>query len=89
MTHHVLIYRYVPDIVERRAPLREEHLRKIAAEQAAGRILMAGPIGNPIQGALFVFAGEESAPGEAFAKADPYVRAGLVTEWRVEPWTLV
>lgn len=31
MTHQVLIYSYVPDMLERRAPHREEHLAKIAA----------------------------------------------------------
>jgi hypothetical protein len=87
MTNQVLIYTYVPDVLERRAPYREEHLSKIAAGQADGRIVMAGPIGDPPNGALIVFAEPEAA--EAFAHSDPYVSGGLVREWRVEPWTLV
>jgi uncharacterized protein len=87
MTHQVLIYSYVPDILERRAPYREEHLAKIAAGQGDGRIVMAGPIGDPPNGALIVFATREAA--EEFAHADPYVGGGVVTEWRVEPWKLV
>ena len=31
----------------------------------------------------------EVATAMAFATADPYVRAGLVTEWSVRPWTTV
>jgi uncharacterized protein len=87
MTHHVLIYSYVPDILERRAPHREEHLAKIAAAKDDGRIVMAGPIGDPPNGGLIVFNARDAA--EEFARADPYIDAGLVTEWRVEPWTLV
>jgi uncharacterized protein YciI len=26
---------------------------------------------------------------EAFARIDPYVTGGLVTEWKVRPWTTV
>jgi uncharacterized protein len=87
MTHHVLIYSYVPDILERRAPHRAEHLAKIAAAKEDGRLVMAGPIGDPPNGGLLVFNARDAAEG--FARADPYVEAGLVTEWRVEPWTLV
>jgi uncharacterized protein YciI len=87
MTHHVLIYSYVPDILERRAPHREEHLAKIAAAKEDGRLVMAGPIGDPPNGGLLVFNARDAA--EEFARADPYIDAGLVTEWRVEPWTLV
>jgi uncharacterized protein YciI len=84
---HVLFYEYVADILERRAPHREAHLAEIRAGKEDGRILMAGPLGDPPHGAAIVFA--EPAPAEAFAGSDPYVTNGLVTSWRVEPWTLV
>jgi uncharacterized protein YciI len=87
MTHQVLMYTYVPDILERRVPYREEHLAKIGAAKEDGRIVMAGPIGDPPTGGLLVFNERDAA--DAFARNDPYVEAGLVTEWRVEPWKLV
>jgi uncharacterized protein len=88
--HNVLIYEYVNDMLERRVPYREAHLERVAAERAAGRVVMAGAIGDPPNGALIVFseaAGPEAA--EAFAAGDPYVEAGLVTARRVEPWAVV
>ena len=84
---HILFYEYVADIVERRGPFREAHLGEIRAAKEDGRILMAGPLGDPPHGAAIVFA--DPAEADAFAKGDPYVTAGLVTSWRVEPWTMV
>jgi uncharacterized protein YciI len=83
----MLFYEYVGDIVERREPFRADHLAAIRAGQEDGRILMAGPLGDPPNGAAIVFADRDQA--EAFARGDPYVTNGLVTSWRVEPWTLV
>lgn len=89
VTRVLLRYDYVPDILERRAPLREEHLANIAREVAAGRLLSAGAVGDPPSGALFVWtAGTEDAIA-AFVGADPYVRAGLVPRHDVQPWTVV
>jgi len=38
---------------------------------------------------VLLFEGENDAAARAFAAADPYVRAGLVTRWSVRPWTTV
>ncbi len=87
--HLLLLYEYVPDIVERRAPHREAHLARIAEWVSSGRMLMAGATGDPPTGALFVLAGDDPGAGDRFAEADPYVEAGLVTARRVLPWTVV
>jgi uncharacterized protein YciI len=50
---------------------------------------MGGALANPVDGAVLVFRGESAAVAEAFAQADPYVREGLVTSWRVREWTVV
>lgn len=84
---YVLFYEYVDDILERREPFRAEHLAGIRAGQDDGRILMAGPLGDPVHGGALVFA--DQAAAESFAEVDPYVTNGLVTSRRVELWTLV
>jgi uncharacterized protein YciI len=88
-SHHLLLYEYVEDIVERRGPHREEHLKKIRAGKEAGRIVMAGALGTPPAGGAIVFRGVERGEVEAFVNDDPYVKAGLVRSWRIEPWNLV
>lgn len=87
--HRLLFYDYVEDILERRAPHREAHLARIAEWTGGGRLLMAGAVGDPPTGALFVFGDVPIAEIEAFAEGDPYVAAGLVTARRVVPWTVV
>jgi uncharacterized protein YciI len=89
VSHHILFYDYVDDMLERRAPYREAHLESIGAEREAGRVVMAGAIGDPPHGAVIVFRDVEPSAIEAFAQADPYVGAELVTAWRVEPWNVV
>ena len=88
-THHILFYDYVPDMAERRGPYREAHLARIGAEREAGRVVMAGALGDPPHGAAIVFAGVTPEQIEEFARVDPYVEAGLVTGRRIEPWSIV
>jgi uncharacterized protein YciI len=87
--HHLLLYDYVKDVSERRGPYREAHLARIASERERGRIVMAGALGDPPRGAAFVLKGLDPQEIEEFVRGDPYVEAGLVTSWHVEPWKLV
>ena len=89
MAQHLklLLYDYVENIVERRAPHRAAHLELIAEWVEDGRVVAGGATGDPPDGALIVF--RDSGDPEAFVRVDPYVREGLVTDWRVQPWTVV
>jgi hypothetical protein len=88
-THHILFYEYVEDMLQRRGPYREAHLERIRAERDAGRVMMAGALGDPPHGAAIVFRGVEPDQIERFAREDPYSHAGLVRASRVERWNLV
>jgi uncharacterized protein len=87
--HILLLYDYVADMADRRGPYRAAHLERIRAEQDAGRVVMAGALGNPPSGGAILFKGVPSEHAERFVAADPYVQAGLVTSWRALPWNLV
>jgi hypothetical protein len=56
---------------------------------AYGELQLGGAVGEPLDLAVLLFSGESSKAAEDFAKADPYVRSGLVRRWRVRPWTTV
>jgi uncharacterized protein YciI len=87
--HWVLLYDLVDDYLELRAPLRDEHLALARAAHERGELLMAGALAGPVDGAVLVWRADDPSVVEAFAAADPYVREGLVTAWRVRPWTVV
>jgi uncharacterized protein len=89
MAYYALLYETVPDHVERRKPFRAEHLALAQAAHGRGELVLAGAWANPVDGALLVFRGDSPDAAEAFARADPYVRSGLVTSWRVREWTVV
>ena len=52
---HLLVYEYVEDMTERRAPHREAHLDLIRRYQADDRIVIAGGVGVPVHGGLLEF----------------------------------
>jgi uncharacterized protein len=85
--HQVLIYDYVENAVEVRAPYRDAHLELVADWKGDGRLIAGGATGDPPAGALIVMS--EDADPRAFVDADPYVQNGVVTDWRIEPWNVV
>jgi len=87
--HWLLLYELVDDYLDRRAPLRPEHLGLAEAAHERGELVMAGALAEPPDQAVLLFTGDDSSAAEAFARADPYVREGLVSSWRVRPWTVV
>ena len=87
--HWLLLYELVDDYLERRGALRPEHLGLAEAAHERGELLMAGALADPADRAVLVFVGDDASPAEAFARADPYVREGLVRSWEVRPWTVV
>ncbi len=87
--HHILFYEYVQDMSERRGPYREQHLAHIRQARDEGRVVMAGALGEPLHGGAIVFRGVPAEDIERFAAEDPYTKAGLVAEHRIERWNLV
>lgn len=89
VAYFVLEYSYGDDIVERRAPYREEHLRLIREAHERGELLLAGALTEPVDRGLLIWQTEDRSTAERFAEQDPYVRNGLVEKWTVRPWTVV
>ena len=87
--YFILFYETVADYLTKRAPLREEHLALARAAHERGELVIAGALADPADRALLVFKGDSPAAAEAFARADPYVRSGLIVKWSVRPWTVV
>jgi uncharacterized protein YciI len=87
--YYLLLYDVVDDFIERRASLREAHLKLVRDAHERGDLLLAGAFADPVDGAALLFTTEDRAVAERFAASDPYVTEGLVTTWRVRRWNVV
>ncbi|HKE95606.1 MAG TPA: YciI-like protein [Povalibacter sp.] len=87
--HYLLIYDFVPDVVERRGPFRAAHLHAAWAATERGELLLGGALTDPVDTGVLLFNCETPDVPEQFAANDPYVKNGLVSRWRVRRWTTV
>jgi uncharacterized protein YciI len=87
--YYILFYKTVEDYVEKRKPFREQHLAYANSSLARGELYLAGALADPADEAVLVFKCESPSVAEEFARNDPYVLNGLITEWKVRPWTVV
>ena len=87
--YHMLLYEVVDDFINRRAPFREEHLGIVRESAERGELFMAGALTDPVDGAALVFKTDDRTVAERFAENDPYVKQGLVKNWKVRQWAVV
>lgn len=86
--YNVLEYALADDYLERRAALREEHLRLVNEAHERGELLLASALPDPYDRALLIW----TAPMETverFVEQDPYVRNGLFGSRTIRPWNVV
>ena len=87
--HYILFYDFADDYAARRAQYRSLHLEHIHRAYKRGGLVLAGPLAEPVDGAVLVFHRPSPETAEEFAKTDPYVINGLVTAWKVRKWMTV
>jgi len=87
--HYLLMYDLASDYLDRRTAFRSEHLELAWQASGRGELILGGALADPVDSAVLLFQGDSPAVAERFAVADPYVKNGLVTRWRVRPWTTV
>jgi uncharacterized protein YciI/heme-degrading monooxygenase HmoA len=89
MNYYALLYELVDDMVNRRVPFREEHLRLAREARQRGELVLGGALSEPVDRALLVFHVDDKSKVEAFARKDPYVLNGLAKKWEIRPWNVV
>jgi uncharacterized protein YciI len=87
--HYLLFYDVVHDYLERRAAFRKQHLDYCWEACGRGELVLGGALADPVDGAVLLFQGDSPEVAERFAHSDPFVMNGLITRWRVRPWTTV
>ena len=76
-------------LLERRGALRPAHFAYAKAAIERGELVLGGALADPPDKAVLLFRGDSPEVAEQFANDDPYVTNGLVTSWKVRPWTTV
>jgi uncharacterized protein len=84
-----LFYSYVPDILEKRDPYRAKHLEAANKMAEQSKLVMAGALTDPVDGAVFIFRNVNLGEIEAYVAADPYVQNNLVTKHEIRPYMVV
>ena len=88
----------VPNSLERRLAARPDHLARLEALRAEGRVVLAGPhpaidAENPgdagFSGSLVVAEFDSLEGAKAWADADPYIIAGVYAKVIVKPFKKV
>lgn len=87
--HFLLFYELAADYLARRGEYRAEHLALAWEYADRGEFLLGGALGDPVDAAVLVFRCDSPETVERFVLSDPYVANGLVSSWRVRPWTTV
>jgi uncharacterized protein len=88
--HAVLEYTYEDNYLQTREKYRAVHLKAAWEAVERGELLLGGAVGEgPFTGLLVFTGGNALEAARAFAAADPYVTAGVVTSWTARPWTTV
>jgi uncharacterized protein YciI len=86
---YILQYEYVKNVLEKRAPYRQDHLTHFGKQVQSGNVILGGAVDNPPTGALMIFRTIKSDEIEEFAQQDPYVINGIVTKYTIKPYIAV
>ena len=92
---YMIVGRDVPDSLQKRLSVRSEHLARLEALKAEGRLILAGPlpaIDSPdpgpagFVGSLIVAEFSSLAAAREWANADPYLAAGVYADVEIQPF---
>jgi len=86
--YFILFYDLVDNALEARAPYRDEHLARAKEAHESGFMVMAGALTDPPDTSILIFKADDESAVEEFARNDPYVNNGVVTNWSVRHWAV-
>jgi uncharacterized protein YciI len=83
----VMFYDLAPGGAQKAPANFAAHRARLDEFHARGVLLMAGPLGQPPEGAMGIFTAREAA--EEFVAGDPFVANGVVQNVRLVAWNEV
>lgn len=89
MNYYILNYELTENYLQDRGQYRAEHLGMAKEAAEKGELVLGGALDNPADQAILIFRGESENIARSFAENDPYVKNGLIKEWKVRKWNAV
>lgn len=84
----MLEYIYTDNMAEKRMPHRQAHLDHANAFVQSQALIAGGALLPEVDKGYLIFRVGNAQEVEDFVRADPYVRAGLVSSWRIREWAV-
>jgi uncharacterized protein len=79
LKHYMLYYNLVPDILLKRVPYKDEHMKILQELSSRGLVFVGSEVVDGFP-AVFMFEGENDDILQEWLKRDPYLQNGLVIE---------
>ena len=86
MNYYILNYELADNYLQERGQYRAEHLGMAKEASELGELILGGAMDDPADEAILIFRGESDEVAKAFAENDPYVKNGLIKNWKVRKW---
>jgi uncharacterized protein YciI len=77
--------RYCDNVLEKRAPFRDEHLAGLQHQKDSGLLITLGPTAD-VSHVFGIYEAESQEQVESLVKNDVYWRNGIWTELEIHPW---
>ena len=85
----VLQYHYVDNMLQKRDPFRAGHLAHADHHIEQGYLMAGGGFLPDIKRGMLLFRCDNREIVENFAKNDPFVKGGLVTNFEIHDWGIL
>lgn len=89
MNYYILFYELAENYLQERGQYRAEHLGMAKEAAGKGELILGGALDAPADKAILVFWEADESVARNFAEKDPYVKNGLIKEWKVRKWNAV
>jgi uncharacterized protein len=85
MSKYVMWGSYCSDVLEKRAPHRQDHLDGLHQQKSAGILVTIGPT-QDLTKVFGIYEAESIEQVQKLIEADPYWKHGIWTDYEVKEW---
>ncbi|MDH6061705.1 YciI family protein [Chrysosporum bergii ANA360D] len=85
MSKYIMWGTYCENVLEKRAPFRQDHLDGLAKQKESGILITIGPT-KDITKVFAIYEAEDEATVRQVVENDPYWKNGIWTEYSVKEW---